>query len=70
VVQGAYLWGPIGSGKTMLMDLFCRTLPPAVTARREHLHGLLTHIHEQSHLLHQALPRIIVRSRLGLPVYR
>jgi protein AFG1 len=69
-VQGAYLWGPIGSGKTMLMDLFSRTLPPSVIVRREHLHGLLTHVHERCHQLQEALPRIVVKSRLGLPVYR
>ncbi|KAI8474848.1 MAG: AFG1-like ATPase-domain-containing protein [Monoraphidium minutum] len=70
-VRGAYLWGPVGSGKTLLLDLFARTLPPgAGAARRMHLHQLLAHVHKRSHQLQQALPRIVVKSRLGLPVYR
>lgn len=69
-VQGTYLWGPVGSGKTMLMDMFARTLPAHVTVRRHHLHDLLTHVHERCHELQQALPKIVVKSRLGLPVYR
>jgi hypothetical protein len=69
-VQGAYLWGPIGSGKTLLMDLFARTLQPGVRVRREHLHGLLAHVHERCHALQEALPKVVVKSRLGLPVYR
>jgi protein AFG1 len=69
-VQGAYLWGPIGSGKTLLMDLFARTLPRGARVRREHLHGLLAHVHERSHQLQEALPKVVVKSRLGLPVYR
>lgn len=69
-VQGVYLWGPIGSGKTMLMDLFLKTLPPGVAARREHLHALLAHVHESAHRQQQALPKVVVKSRLGLPVYR
>jgi hypothetical protein len=54
----------------MLMDLFARTLPPGVVARRLHLHQLLSLIHERSHQLQEALPRVVVKSRLGLPVYR
>lgn len=69
-VQGAYLWGSVGSGKTMLMDLFARTLPAGLETRRFHIHGLLAHVHERGHQLQQALPRIVIKSRLGLPVYR
>ncbi|GBF97377.1 hypothetical protein Rsub_11024 [Raphidocelis subcapitata] len=69
-VRGVYLWGPVGSGKTMLMDLFASTLPPPARCQRWHLHALLTHVHERGHALRQALPKVVVQSRLGLPVYR
>ena len=33
-VKGLYLYGGVGSGKTMLMDLFYDTLPPSVRKKR------------------------------------
>lgn len=69
-VQGCYLFGHIGSGKTMLMDMMLETLPPGLAARRFHLHDLLAHAHARAHALREALPRVVAKTRLGLPVYR
>jgi hypothetical protein len=110
----------VGSGKTMLMDLFLKTLPhiplqqsPApptpnptsnssstgssstdgsstagrvvlppgapdelwtsslcVEAERLHFHTFMLGVHQQLHQLQQALPKVVGRSRSGLPVYR
>ena len=35
-MQGLYIWGPVGRGKTMLMDMFYDSLLPSVTKRRVH----------------------------------
>jgi len=35
--KGVYLWGGVGSGKSMMMDLFVESL--AVPNRRVHFHG-------------------------------
>jgi len=40
---GIYLWGPVGRGKTWLMDMFHASLP--VPARRQHFHHFMRWVH-------------------------
>ncbi|KAK0715239.1 AFG1-like ATPase-domain-containing protein [Lasiosphaeris hirsuta] len=48
--RGLYLYGDVGSGKTMLMDLFYDTLPPAVKSKtRIHFHNFMQDVHRRLH---------------------
>ncbi|RMH39959.1 MAG: AFG1 family ATPase, partial [Gammaproteobacteria bacterium] len=44
---GLYLWGGVGRGKTMLMDLFYAHVAPKVPARRQHFHRFMYWTHQQ-----------------------
>lgn len=44
LIKGMYLWGPVGSGKTTLMDIFYQSLPdPSI--KRWHFHAFMQEIH-------------------------
>lgn len=47
--KGIYLYGDVGCGKTMLMDLFYRTIPPHLTKKRIHFHQFMQNVHKRSH---------------------
>ncbi|KAI5893985.1 uncharacterized protein SCHCODRAFT_02730846 [Schizophyllum commune H4-8] len=56
--KGLYLFGDVGTGKTMLMDLFYSTLPPSITRkRRVHFHAFMIDVHKRIHAAKQHLGR-------------
>ena len=52
--QGLYIWGGVGRGKTMLMDLFYETLP-VDRKRRAHFHTFMADVHTRIHAWRQQL---------------
>lgn len=50
VPKGLYMFGDVGSGKTMLMDMFYDTLPHNITSKtRIHFHHFMQDVHKQLH---------------------
>lgn len=45
--RGLYLWGEVGRGKTMLMDLFYASLPSTLPKRRAHFAEFMNDAHDR-----------------------
>jgi cell division protein ZapE len=56
VPTGLYVWGSVGRGKTMLMDLFFDSLEVR-RKRRAHFHAYMADVHERIHDWRQKLKR-------------
>ena len=53
-VKGLYVYGEVGRGQTMLMDLFFET-SAVVRKRRVHFHEFMADVHERVHLYRQEI---------------
>ena len=47
--QGVYMYGGVGRGKSMLMDLFYGCLPDDIRKRRVHFHKFMIDVHDYIH---------------------
>jgi cell division protein ZapE len=65
-IKGLYIFGDVGRGKTMLMDLFFAA-SPVVRKRRVHFHEFMAEVHERVHGLRQMakLGEISVEDPIG-----
>ena len=53
-LKGLYVYGEVGRGKTMLMDLFFET-SAVVRKRRVHFHEFMSDVHERIHVYRQEI---------------
>ncbi|KAJ7341817.1 hypothetical protein JRQ81_007088 [Phrynocephalus forsythii] len=53
---GLYVYGDVGTGKTMVMDIFYSQLQ-AEKKKRVHFHGFMLDVHKRIHRLKQSLPK-------------
>jgi len=50
-VQGVYLWGQVGIGKSLITDLFFASLPASVGKTRQHYQHFMTRVHRELNAL-------------------
>ncbi|XP_027310547.2 AFG1-like ATPase isoform X2 [Anas acuta] len=54
--KGLYVYGDVGTGKTMVMDMFYSHLE-VERKKRVHFHGFMLDVHQRIHRLKQSLPK-------------
>jgi protein AFG1 len=61
-IKGIYMWGSVGAGKTMLMDLFYDKVNVPVK-QRIHFNAFMQDVHERIHRFKLSLPKVSVSQR-------
>eukprot|EP01027_Heterolobosea_sp_BB2_P011142 GEZU01016245.1.p1 GENE.GEZU01016245.1~~GEZU01016245.1.p1 ORF type:complete len:763 (+),score=208.62 GEZU01016245.1:3-2291(+) len=61
-VQGLYIYGEVGCGKSMLMDLFFSSITSSssLRARRVHFHQFMLDVHKRMHEYRQERKRLMI----------
>ncbi|XP_027028701.1 AFG1 like ATPase a isoform X2 [Tachysurus fulvidraco] len=54
--KGCYIYGDVGTGKTMVMDMFYSHVDIA-KKKRVHFHGFMLDVHKRIHRLKQSMPK-------------
>ncbi|XP_076834340.1 AFG1 like ATPase a [Brachyhypopomus gauderio] len=55
-LKGCYIYGDVGTGKTMLMDMFFSHVE-LTKKKRVHFHGFMLDVHKRIHRLKQSMPK-------------
>lgn len=61
---GLYVWGEVGRGKSMLMDLFVEYIKPQRPTRRVHFHAFMLDVHKRLHAFRQQSPEADLMARV------
>lgn len=48
-INGVYIYGGVGTGKSRIADLFASTLPKNITSQRIHFHEFMVNVHQRLH---------------------